>query len=466
MKSFRTRLIVANTVVIALVSLLFGGALAWLNLSRLANAIDTELAGRARNATRVRGPGPGPGLGGGGFGQRGPGGPGGGGPRSPFNDPIGQIRRPRILTPEGEAAGPEGDVPFDAMAISRARNAPVYSDVTFENERVRVYTLFFTGPDGEPRVVQTARELRDFDELRRIQGFVLLAMLPVALLAAVGAGLLLSRSALGPIAALRNAISGYRAGEQTDRVAVDGNDEFADLARQYNSMADRVDEAFIALTESYDRQRRFVADASHELRTPLTRIQLIAQNAEAEPEGRLDALRQISESSAGLAVLVRQLLDLARVDAGELQPRLERLDLRAWLADFARADVGTPKLDLVLPETAIEAHVDPALLNRILHNLVDNARRHTPADGKITVEVQPGPILKVTDTGEGIPADALPHVFERFYRVDASRTAETGGTGLGLAIVQELVTILGGEVNIASSVGQGTSVEVRLFRPA
>ncbi len=457
MRSFRTRLIVANTVVIAVVSLLLGGALAWLNLSRLDDAINRELADRARNATRVRGPGggPGPGFGGGGFGQR----PGsGGGPRNFFNDPMGQIRRPRILTPEGESAGPEGDVPFDAKSIRAARSSPVYSDVTFQNERVRVYTLFFVGPNGEERVVQTARELRDFDELRRIQGMVLLVMLPVALLAAVGAGMLLSRSALGPITSLRNAISGYRAGAQTGRVKVAGNDEFADLARQYNTMADRVDEAFAALTESYDRQRRFVADASHEMRTPLTRIQLIAQNAEADPEGRVEALRQISESSAGLAELVRQLLDLARVDAGEMQPRLERLDLRAWVADYAASDSGEPPLTLNLDDQPVEVETDRAMLTRVLHNLVDNARRHTPAEGLIAIEVRSGGILEIRDTGEGIPADALPHVFERFYRADASRTAETGGTGLGLAIVKELVTIFGGEVDIASSAGKGTSV--------
>lgn len=488
MKSFRTRLILSNTIVIAVMSVLVGGALAWLNLSRLDMAIDRELTERARNATRFRGPGPnggpigggpegggprgGPGFGAGqGQGQgQGPGQSQGPGPRNPFNDPIGQIRRPRILRPDGRAAGPNQEVAFDLDAISRAKVQPVFTEVKYQGEQIRVYTRFFEGPDGEERVVQTARELRDYEELKRIQGLAMLILIPSALLAAIGAGVLLSRSALGPIAALKEAISRFTEGDRSGRIIVQGNDEFADLTRQYNTMADRVDQSFAAqegayraLEQSYEQQRRFVADASHELRTPLTRIQLLAANAQADDsEGKDAALKAIRDSTSGLAKLVRQLLDLARVDAGEIQLRLEEVDLRAWMADLMASDVGEPKVELELAVMPVLASIDRSMMERVIINLVENARRHTPSTGSIRISVQAGPVITVTDTGSGIAERDLPRVFDRFYRADSSRTESTGGTGLGLAIVREIVTLHGGEVTIGSQLGVGTAVKISL----
>jgi len=487
-KSFRTRLILSNTIVIALMSVLVGGALAWLNLSRLDMAIDRELTERARNATRFRGPGSNGGPFGGGPEGGGPrGGPGfgagqgqgqgqgfgqgqGPGPRNPFNDPIGQIRRPRILMPDGRAAGPNQEVAFDRDAISRAKVQPVFSEVKYQGEQVRVYTQFFEGPDGEERVVQTARELRDYEELKRIQGVALLILIPAALLAAIGAGVLLSRSALGPIAALKEAISRFTEGDRSGRIIVQGNDEFADLTHQYNQMADRVDQAFAAqdqayaaLTHSYEQQRRFVADASHELRTPLTRIQLIAANAaDDDDEGKRQALQAIQDSTAGLAKLIRQLLDLARVDAGETQLKLEEVDLRAWMADLIASDSGEPKVELDLADAPVIASIDRSMMERVMINLIDNARRHTPASGSIRVSVLAGAVISVSDTGSGIPERDLPRVFDRFYRADSSRTETTGGTGLGLAIVKEIVKLHGGEVSIESQLGEGTQVKITL----
>lgn len=476
MRSFRTRLILANIATIALASLVVGGALAWLNLSRMAASIDRELADRARSATRVRGPGPGGGMGGPGggfgFGQRGLDRPQGG-PRNPFNDPIGLIRRPRILTEKGEPAGPADDTAFDVDAVKASRVGPLYTEVLFDGERVRVYTMHFEAADGTHRVVQVARELRDYQELRRVQTMALLFLLPLALLGAAGAGVLLSRSALHPIAALREAIAKFTEGDRSQRIAVQGNDEFADLTRQYNLMAEKVDQAFAAQTEAYaalaqtyEQQRRFVADASHELRTPLTRIQLIAANAMEDSDAdRREALRMIHDSTAGLAVLIRQLLDLARADAGELKLSLQSHDLRAWLADWAAADHGIPQVELSVPDQPVVAAIDSSLFGRVLANVVDNARRHTPADGHIFVEVTSDRRIRIRDTGEGIPDRDLPHIFDRFYRVDASRTEATGGTGLGLAIVRELVRLHGGEVTISSELGMGTTVEIALPEP-
>lgn len=372
--------------------------------------------------------------------------------------------------PDGRSAGPSQEVAFDLDAIARAKVSPVFSEVRYQGEQIRVYTQFFDGPGGEERVVQTARELRDYEELKRIQTVALLILIPSALLAAIGAGVLLSRSALAPIAALKEAISRFTEGDRSGRIIVQGNDEFADLTHQYNAMADRVDQSFAAqaaayraLEQSYEQQRRFVADASHELRTPLTRIQLLAANAQADdPQGKDAALKAIHESTVGVAKLVRQLLDLARVDAGETQLRLEQVDLRAWMADLMASDVGEPKVDLDLADAPVLASIDRSMMERVIINLVENARRHTPSTGTMRIGVQPGPVITVTDTGSGIAERDLPKVFDRFYRADSSRTESTGGTGLGLAIVREIVKLHGGEVTIESQLGVGTTVKISL----
>ncbi len=140
-------------------------------------------------------------------------------------------------------------------------------------------------------------------------------------------------------------------------------------------------------------------------------------------------------------------------------------DLRAWMADLLASDAGAPITTLVSPDEPVMAKIDASLMGRVVANLIENARRHTPATGSITIEVSTGPIMRVKDTGSGIPERDLPHVFDRFYRVDSSRTEGTGGTGLGLAIAREIVKLHGGEVSIESQLGEGTTVEIRLPRP-
>lgn len=520
MRSLRFRLILWNTTILAVSIIAVGGVIAWLNLTRLAQGIDRELADRARNFGRGpmggpggQGPGPNgqtpnrPNGGGGGAGQdlnrpRGgqnppPNGPASppqgdraqagprtiqfdpelGGPRNglpPLQDQdaerIGAVRRPRLVDGQGNPVGPQGEAPFDLALIDRARKGElIYADRTFQGERIRVFTA--PAPRfGQGFVVQVARELRDYQELARVQWLTLLTVLPFAVgLAALG-GRFLTGRAMRPIAEMGEAAARIGAGDFGRRIEVVGDDEFASLGRQFNEMAQNLgasfeerQRAYESLRHSYEIQRRFVADASHELRTPLTRLQIATSSALQDPEADAKSALIVADDSARtMAKLVRQLLDLARADSGELRPQRREVDLRALVADVVDdLPPGLPEISLDLPEAAVIASIDPDQMSRVLINLVENARRHTRGDGQIVVTV--GHIfIEVADDGEGIAPEHLPHIRERFYRVDAARAREQGGSGLGLAIVDEIVRAHGGTLSIESELGKGTRVRIEL----
>lgn len=371
---------------------------------------------------------------------------------------------------DGKSVGGFGnDVLFDPKIIAAARlGRGVYSDAVFQEEPVRVFTA--PAPRfGEGFVVQVARELRDYRELARVQWVTLLTVLPFALLLAALGGRFLTGRAMRPIATMADAAARIGGGDFERRIEVAGDDEFAHLGRRFNEMAislglsfQEQKAAYGKLEEAYELQRRFVADASHELRTPLTRLQLATSEALADESA--DAKRALTvadESGRSMSKLVKQLLDLARADAGELQPKRVPLDLRALAADVvSELPAVRPDVQLDLSEEPIPVSVDPDQMARVLQNLLENARRHTQPEGRITVRVAPG-VLEVSDSGEGIPPEHLPRVRERFYRADAARAREVGGSGLGLAIVDETIKAHGFTMDIASTPGSGTHVQIR-----
>ncbi len=219
-------------------------------------------------------------------------------------------------------------------------------------------------------------------------------------------------------------------------------------------------------------RRDFVANVSHELRTPLTIVGGFAETL-AEGDVPSDAQRQFAErilsNTRRMQRIVDDLLDLSRIESGGWVPNPQRIDLTAMTNDvFAAArDAATAKgltLASAIPPEASTVHADATALRQILGNLVDNAVRHTAA-GEVTLFAEPherGVLVGVRDTGVGIPAEHLPRIFERFYRVDPGRSREQGGTGLGLAIVKHLVEAHGGRVRASSEVGTG-SVITALF---
>jgi signal transduction histidine kinase len=218
-------------------------------------------------------------------------------------------------------------------------------------------------------------------------------------------------------------------------------------------------------------RRDFVANASHELKTPVAAVRVLAETLltalPEDPETGRRFAERIGREAERLDVLVRDLLDLSRVERGTLD--VEPVDLvglvkevLALLAD--RAEERRIHLRTEL-QPQVELRGDRAQLGLLLSNLVDNALRYTPARGTVCVRLEATErraVLQVADTGEGIPAGELPRIFERFYRVDKARARETGGTGLGLAIVRHVAESHGGTVRVDSELGRGSTFTVAL----
>jgi len=220
-------------------------------------------------------------------------------------------------------------------------------------------------------------------------------------------------------------------------------------------------------------RRDFVANVSHELKTPLTAITGYAETlvAEAPPESQTEKFAAtILAHAHRMQRLVEDLLDLSRIESGGWRPHPVPLDVvtatrDAWAPFAERARDGGVEFKIAVASGAERITADPDALRQILTNLFDNALRHMPRGGRVTVMVEPGPggsgiSLAVADTGTGIPEEHLPRIFERFYRVDTSRSREQGGTGLGLAIVKHLVEAHGGRVSAESALSRGTTIRL------
>jgi len=221
-------------------------------------------------------------------------------------------------------------------------------------------------------------------------------------------------------------------------------------------------------------RREFVANVSHELRTPLSAIKLMLETvliSDDDAEARTLFLPQIAREVERMIRLVEDLLELARSESGNVQLRREIFDLTdvatSVVNTFAQRSVAAGvELDLDAPEEVF-VDADRNRLTQVALNLVDNALRHTPAGGTVTVEIASegqNALLRVRDTGRGIPYHDLPHIFERFYVVDRSRTREHAGTGLGLSIARHIVTAHGGSLTAHSIYGRGATFVCRLPR--
>jgi two-component system heavy metal sensor histidine kinase CusS len=252
-----------------------------------------------------------------------------------------------------------------------------------------------------------------------------------------------------------------------DRILPDGYpSELASLAGTFNQMLDR-------LEESFERISRFSADIAHDLRTPVNNIRGEAEVALARAR-TIDEYREVVgsclEETVRLSDLIGDLLFLARAESPLAHLHREPVNVAELLGSVrdyyeASAAEGGVELTTIADPEPVIAELDRTLVQRAVVNLVSNAVAHTPAGGAVVLgtHVDRSTIqIEVSDTGVGIPADALPRVFDRFFRVDTSRSKASGGTGLGLAIVQGIVLLHGGKVEIASELGKGTRVTLRM----
>jgi two-component system sensor histidine kinase BaeS len=283
----------------------------------------------------------------------------------------------------------------------------------------------------------------------------------VILLVAIGIGFAVRsvRRVVTPLSGLIAAAGRVEAGDYTAQVAVAGSRELRSVARAFNAMT-------ATLRENEQRRRSFLADVTHELRTPLAVIRGQAEAiADGVYPGDAEHLAPIIEAARTLEVLTEDLRTLALSEAGALALAREHVDLSALAHDAvagfrARAEAAGVTLGAVAAEDVPPADADPARIRAVLGNLLANALRHTPAGGTIEVAVRRAGErveVAVTDTGQGISAELLPHVFDRFVKGPGST-----GSGLGLAIARDVVTAHGGTIEIESRPGAGTTVRLAL----
>jgi heavy metal sensor kinase len=311
-------------------------------------------------------------------------------------------------------------------------------------------------------VIVVGHNLDEVDEVLGRMALTMGALLPLALLIAGAGGFALATRALSPVDRITRAAAAISERDLSQRLPVISKDEIGRLARTFNGMIERLERAF-------ERQRRFTADASHELRTPLSIIRAITSQKlmrHREPGEYEAALRQIDDAAGYMARLVGHLLALARADAGDAPLELESLDLTELLGHVA-GQVGEV-FGRTIPVVAagpVRITGDPLRLTELFLNLLENAAKYTAPEGTIGVQVSDEgseAVVAVRDTGIGVAPEHLPHIFERFYRVDKARTRDEGGTGLGLAIAHWIAAAHHGSIQAASEPGRGTTMTVRL----
>jgi len=294
---------------------------------------------------------------------------------------------------------------------------------------------------------------------------ILLMALPVTLILAGGGGVFLLRRALKPVEQITDTAREIEEKDLSRRITVNTKDELGRLSSTLNLMIERLEKAF-------QRQKELTGDASHELRAPLAVIQAeatLSLQRERDPVSYQKSLEIIAQEADHTSGIIKQLLTLARADSGKEQMTFQVVELASFLNGLCN------DMDILCREKKQTLHQkinyqltikgDPKALRNMMVNLLTNAIQYTAEGGSITVSLyreKATAIVAVSDTGIGIPSDALPHIFNRFYRVDKARSREAGGTGLGLAICRHIVDMHGGTIRVESQINQGSTFRVRL----
>jgi two-component system OmpR family sensor kinase len=362
-----------------------------------------------------------------------------------------------------QASSPSVDVPAPAHADDLARMPPGLVGSPEFRQRGLLREVILPGPFG--MTILVGKSLRSEEATLRQLRWTLLGAGAVIMAVGLCGGWLLSRRVMQPIRTISETARAISASDLSRRIAVEEADtELGSLAQTLNGTFERLETAF-------QRQVRFTADASHELRTPLSIIHSHAELALTR-DRTASEYRQAIETCLRAAKRTRSLVDallvLARADAGKLDLKPERFDLRdaaqeslAMVESRARERNVTVETDL----QAVAIQADRTRILQLLTNLLANAIQYNREGGHVVLIIGlegAEAILKVADTGVGIATQDQPHVFERFFRADKARSREAGGSGLGLAICQSIVEAHGGSITFTSQPGSGTTFVIRL----
>jgi heavy metal sensor kinase len=348
-------------------------------------------------------------------------------------------------------------IPADELSV------PHYRDFAEDGVgRWRVVAVRATGPSQE-LTVQVARSLAAFDQETRELWLLFLWSAPLGILIAIGGGYFLAGRALAPVQEITRIANEIGADRLDQRIEVaNAGDEIGALAQTLNQMIER-------LEQSFAHMQRFTADAAHELRTPLAILRTeaeVALRSPRSPEEYVRVLGNLLDETNRLGQVADQLLFLSRQDAGLLPSAREEVMAETLLEGvvehmrvLAQAKGVSLRLDSNEPCRLLS---DGGLLRRVLFNLLDNAIKYTKPGGAVAVQGLAGEdqwTVVIRDSGVGIAAEHLSHVFERFYRADAARETNSG-VGLGLALCKSIIQNLKGTIELRSVVGQGTTVRL------
>jgi heavy metal sensor kinase len=339
------------------------------------------------------------------------------------------------------------------------------SATTTEGQAVRLYAAPFNADSRTRIAIIVGRLPSDVENLLSIFRQVIIYSAVIAILLAGAGGMFLAGRTLGPVGHIADVAREIGESDLSRRIDVQTDDELGHLASTLNGMIARLEEAF-------RKQRQFVADASHELRTPLAILQaestLVLDKRRTQAEYK-KSLELVSQEVAYMTEIIAKLLLLARSDAGSEPVQFQEVnvtDLFGKLAQDVEALAQEKGVRFSLgPMENLTVKGDRLKLRQLFLNILDNAVRYTPSGGAVTGSLtrrNGSAVVSIEDTGAGIPAEHLPFIFDRFYRVDKARSRADGGTGLGLAIAMSIAKMHGGDIEVESQVDKGTVVRVVL----
>lgn len=348
-----------------------------------------------------------------------------------------------------------------------------YRILTDKKGTQQLVVFHVTGPPGHPDgIIQAGTDTASLKQILITQLAIFIGLSVLALAAGLWFYIPLLRRTLRPLSNVVQTVSQTDAANLNERLPVNqGQQEIDQLAVAFNGMLERLDHAFEAERQTTERMRRFIADASHELRTPLTSIhgfiEVLLRGAASNPDQLRSALTSMQLESKRINKLVEDLLLLAKLDQAPTPERIEiRLDkLLQEMEPQLLLLGGTRNVSLQInPDIQVSGHPDQ--LKQAVLNLFLNAVQHTdPDSGSLSLKLYTEAaeaVISVSDNGTGIAAEHLPHLFERFYRSESSRTRKSGGTGLGLAITQSLLAQHHGTIHVDSTEGSGSTFRIRL----